>query len=165
MREYKRHQKHQTRDRETAEGDQVVERLKTGREVQHGRPDQGRENKESKRQKRECADANIGEGFKPQQPPRPGVPDVVARRVNTLVLHLDFGQLDSDVVSRPLIIKISEHLDLVARRISISTARTPCFRPMKQGTLQPSSNGSPLRWINYAAVRFSQSSSQFWLRL
>jgi len=78
MREDKRQQKHQARDREAAEGDQAVERLKTRREVQRGRPDQGRENhKESKRQKRECANENIGDGFKPQQPPRPGVPDVV----------------------------------------------------------------------------------------
>src|SRR6202011_2758861 len=29
--------------------------------------------------------------------------------VNPLVLQLDFGQLDGDVVPRPLIIKISEH--------------------------------------------------------
>jgi hypothetical protein len=29
--------------------------------------------------------------------------------VNPLVLQLDFGQLDSNVVSRPLIIKISDH--------------------------------------------------------
>src|SRR3984893_16397791 len=29
--------------------------------------------------------------------------------VNPLVLQLDFGHLDGDVVSRPLIIKISEH--------------------------------------------------------
>jgi len=29
--------------------------------------------------------------------------------VNPLVLQLDFGQLDSNVVSRPLVIKISEH--------------------------------------------------------
>ena len=29
--------------------------------------------------------------------------------VKPLVLQLDFGQLDSDVVSRPLIIEISEH--------------------------------------------------------
>ncbi len=78
MRQDKRQQKHQTRDREAAEGDQAVERLKTRREVQCGRPDQGRENhKESKRQKRECANENIGDGFKPQQPPRPGVPEVV----------------------------------------------------------------------------------------
>jgi len=30
-------------------------------------------------------------------------------RANPLVLQLDFGQLDSNVVSRPLVIKISEH--------------------------------------------------------
>ena len=61
MRKDKRQQKHQARDRETAEGDQAVERLKTRREVQHGHPDQGRENhKESKSQKRECANENIG---------------------------------------------------------------------------------------------------------
>src|SRR3984893_18015095 len=78
MRKDKRQQKHQARDRETAEGDQPVERLKTRREVQRGHPDQGREhNKESKRQKRESANENIGDGLKPQQPPRPRVPDVV----------------------------------------------------------------------------------------
>ena len=72
MRNDKRQQKHQTRDREAAEGDQAIERLKTRREVQR-HPDQGREhNKESKRQKRECANENIGDGFKPHQPPRPG---------------------------------------------------------------------------------------------
>src|ERR1700731_3818989 len=52
--------------------------LLSGSRPQHGRPDQGRENhKESEGQKRECSNENIGDGFKPQQPPRPGVPDVV----------------------------------------------------------------------------------------
>src|ERR1700736_4209690 len=72
MREDKRQQEHQTRDREAAEGDQAVERLKTRREVKYCHPDQGRKNhKESKSQKRECANENIDDGFKSQQPPRP----------------------------------------------------------------------------------------------
>jgi hypothetical protein len=65
MREDKSPQKRQTRDREAAESDQPVERLKIRGEVQHGRPDQGRENhKESEGQKRECTHENVGDGLR-----------------------------------------------------------------------------------------------------
>ena len=78
VREDKRQQKHHTRNRKTAEGNQAIERLETGREVQHDGPYQGRENdQEGEGQKREGTDENIGDGFKPQQPPCPGVPDVI----------------------------------------------------------------------------------------
>jgi hypothetical protein len=51
--------------------------------------------------------------------------------VNPLVLQLDFGQLDSNVVTRPLVIKISEHSHRNGKR------RDNCYcKWFHQGILQ-----------------------------
>ena len=58
--------------------------------------------------------------------------------VNPLVLQLDFGQLDSNVVSRPLVIKISEHYHRNDKRpdncycewFHQGILQFECFRPL-----------------------------------